>query len=64
MKDRKDYFLQYKKDNYKRIPLDVTKDFYELIKEHTAERKEPINHFIKRAIKHQIEDDNKNDSLQ
>lgn len=58
MNDRKDYFIKYKKDNYKRIPLDVTLSEYEKIKEHTTTTNEPVNTFIKRAIKETMERDN------
>ena len=60
MNDRKDYFLKYKKENYKRIPLDVTLLQYESIKDHTEQTKESVNGFIKRAINETIERDNTN----
>lgn len=60
MSDRKDYFIKYKKENYKRIPLDVTLSDYEKIKEHAGKTKEPVNTFIKRAINETMERDNNN----
>lgn len=58
MKNRTDYFTKYKKENYKRIPLEVSKDKYEQIKEHAAANNETVNGFIKRAIDETIEHDN------
>ena len=60
MSDRKEYFLKYKKDNYKRIPLDVTKEYYEQIKIHAESMNESVNGFIKRAISECIKNDTKN----
>ncbi|SFB86763.1 hypothetical protein [Butyrivibrio sp. YAB3001] len=50
MPNRNEYLNKYKKENYKRIPLDVTTDKYEKIKNHAANRSESVNGFIKRAI--------------
>lgn len=57
MSDRKDYLLQYKKDNYKRIPLDVTIEKYNQIKKHSEDMHETVNGFIKRAIDETMERD-------
>lgn len=54
MADRKDYFNKYKKENYKRIPLDVRPEEYENIKNHAASKDESVNGFIKRAINETI----------
>ncbi len=59
MTDRKEYLINYKKDNYKRVPLDLTKKKYEQIKSHTETTGETVNGFIKRAIDETIENDNK-----
>lgn len=59
MTDRKEYLINYKKDNYKRVPLDLTKMKYEQIKSHTEKTGETVNGFIKRAIDETIENDNK-----
>ena len=59
MSDRNEYFRKYKKDNYKRIPLDVTKNFYEQIKLHAESMHESVNGFIKRAINECIKNDTK-----
>ena len=58
MPNRNDYFLKYKKDNYKRVPLDLTIKDYETLKQHTEQTKESVNGFIKRAISETIERDN------
>ena len=57
--DRKEYLLQYAKDKYKRIPLDVKISDYEAIKTHAEQMNESINGFIKRAIAECIANDNK-----
>ena len=59
MFDRTEYNRKYRKEKLKRIPLNVTWDFYEKIKNHTEETKESVNGFIKRAINEAIENDKK-----
>ncbi len=49
---------KYKRENYKRIPLDVPKADYETIKSHSAARGESVNGFVKRAISETMERDN------
>lgn len=56
--NRNEYFTNYKKENYKRIPLDVSKEKYEQIKDHATNTKETVNGFIKRAIDETMERDN------
>ena len=56
--NKKKYNIQYTKNNYKRIPLDVQKETYETIKEHSQKHGESVNGFIKRAITETIERDN------
>ena len=58
MEKRKNYLLNYKKENYKRIPLDINKDEYEKIKTHAIASDGSVNGFIKRAIKETMERDN------
>lgn len=58
MSDRKEYFINYKKEKLKRIPLDVPKEFYNKIKSHTETTSETVNGFIKRAIEETIKRDN------
>lgn len=59
MFDRTEYNKNYRKEKIKRIPLNVSIEFYEKIKEHTEKTKEPVNTFIKRAINETMERDNK-----
>lgn len=54
---KKQYDIQYAKQNLKRIPLDVPKTIYEEIKAHAEARNESINGFIKRAISEAMERD-------
>lgn len=55
---KKEYIAHYKKEHLKRIPLDVTKDKADQIKEHASKHSESVNGFIKRAIDETIERDN------
>ena len=58
--DKKEYHNTYAKEKLKRIPLDVTKEKYEEIKDHASKHSESINGFIKRAIDETMEKDNDN----
>ena len=58
---KKQYDIQYAKENLKRIPLDVPKATYEQIKVHAEAHSESVNGFIKRAINKTMELDNKED---
>lgn len=58
---KKQYDMQYAKENLKRIPLDVPKATYEQIKAHAEAHSESVNGFIKRAINKTMELDNKED---
>ena len=55
--DKKDYHNIYAKEKLKRIPLDVTKEKYDEIKEYASKHSESINGFIKRAIDETMEKD-------
>lgn len=44
------YINQYKKDNLKRIPLEVSKEKYEQIKAASESCGETVNGYIKKAI--------------
>lgn len=58
---KKQYDIQYAKENLKRIPLDVPKATYEQIKAHAEAHSESVNGFIKRAINKTMELDSKED---
>lgn len=58
---KKQYDIQYAKENLKRIPLDVPKATYEQIKAHAEAHSESVNGFIKRAINDTMKQDNKKD---
>ena len=52
--------MKYAKEKLKRIPLDVTKEKYDEIKDHCEQMQEKsINGFIKRAIDEAMERDKK-----
>lgn len=55
---QKNYAYKYKDNHIKRIPLDVQKETYEQIKEHSQKTGESVNGFIKRAITETMERDN------
>lgn len=55
---KREYIAQYKKEKLKRIPLEVTLDKYDEIKQHADSRSESVNGFIKRAIDQTIKEDN------
>lgn len=48
---------KYKQAKYKRIPLDVTKDYYETIKAAADAAKCSVNGYIKTAIQERLERD-------
>ena len=47
---KKQYDMQYAKDNLKRIPLDVRLEKYTEIKKHADTKGESVNGYIKKAI--------------
>lgn len=57
VKTRSEINMEYAKRSLKRIPLDVQKDQYEIIKNHAKEQGETVNGFIKRAINETMERD-------
>lgn len=57
---RKESMYKYARENLKRVPLDIPKEQYELIKNHALTRGESVNGFIKRAIIEAIERDTAN----
>ena len=57
----KDYTIKYAKQNLKRIPFDVQKEYYEtVLKPHADFLGMSVNGFIKQAIQEKIERDQKN----
>lgn len=54
---KKQYNIEYKKNNLKRVPLDLPVRMYEDVKEHAQKKSESVNGFIKRAIKETMERD-------
>ena len=56
LENKKKYSIEYAKQNYKRIPLDVTIDKYNQIKETASKTGDTVNGFIKKAIDERIND--------
>ena len=56
-KTKAEYDMNYAKEKLKRIPLDISKEQYEIIKEHAAKYDKSVNGFIKRAISETMERD-------
>ena len=54
-KAQREATAKYKAKAYKRIPLDVKIEEYEALKDYTERTGEPINGFIRRIIKENIE---------
>lgn len=54
-KTRSEINMEYAKRSLKRIPLDVQKEHYEIIKDHAESQGETVNGFIKRAINETME---------
>ena len=45
---------KYKNENIKRVPLDMQKDEYMLLKDAADQCGEKVNEFIKKAIRHRL----------
>lgn len=54
MKDRKEYYLTYKKSNYRRVPLDLRIQAYDVLKAHAESTGQTVNGFIKKAIANEL----------
>lgn len=50
LENKKAYTKEYKKNNYKRVPLDLKMDKYEELKEHSQKVGETVNGYIKKSI--------------
>ena len=55
MENRTKYYNDYKKQNYKRVSLELKKDAYEQLQAAAAAAGEPVNAYIKRAIAARME---------
>lgn len=53
--DRKEYLYKYHKEKLKRVPLDVTIEKYEEIKQASDQAGESVNGYIKKAINQRLE---------
>ena len=56
LENKKAYTMNYKKKNYKRVPLDLSIDKYDKVKERSQELGETVNGFIKKAIDNRLND--------
>lgn len=54
MFDKKEYNLKYKKENLKRVPLDLKKEKFEELKEIAEKNGYSVNGFIKESIQEKI----------
>ena len=57
--ERKEYLYKYQKQKLKRIPLDVTKEFYEEIALKANSCGMSVNGYIKQAINEKMEQEGK-----
>lgn len=55
---KKKYNAQYKKDHFKRIPLEVQNEKYDQIKTAADKVNESVNGYIKKAVEMRIESEN------
>lgn len=53
--NKKKYVAQYKKENMKRVPLDMPIHEYEEMKAYVTARGETVNGFIKRLVREAME---------
>lgn len=53
--NRTEYMLRYQKEKLKRVPLDLTKEKYQELKEAASRAGSSVNGFIKAAIDEKIE---------
>lgn len=51
------YDLEYAKEHYKRIPLDVTHESYNQIQTAATSKGETVNGYIKKAIQNRLDTD-------
>lgn len=49
------YNINYTKDHYKRVPLDLTFEKYDAVKAAAQAAGEPVNRYIKNAIDRRLE---------
>jgi len=54
--------IKYKKNNIKRVPLDMQLDFYDRIKSVAESLGMPVNTYIKNSIMAQLDKDDPQDS--
>ena len=57
--DRRARFEQYRKENIKRVPLDMKRYQYERIKAHAVLEGIPVNRYIKEAIEARMDKEDK-----
>ena len=53
--NKKQYSIKYAKANYKRVPLDLRKEFYEYLKGRAEQEGKTVNGFIREAIDEKCE---------
>ena len=58
-RNKQAYIIKYAKDHYKRVPLDLTKDKYEQVKNAADHAGESVNGYIKTAVEQRIQRESK-----
>lgn len=58
--NKKKYNDQYKRDHFKRIPLDVQKEKYDQIKAAADKANESVNGYIKKAVDMRMDSESDN----
>lgn len=58
--DKTAYMREYNKKKIKRVPFNIPKEEYEVIKAYADSHEESVNGFIKRAIRETMERDKHN----
>ncbi|MBR3276092.1 MAG: hypothetical protein IKG08_05735 [Eubacterium sp.] len=53
--NKQGYFAEYRKQNLKRVPLDLTKEKYQEVKDAAERSGSSVNGYIKTAIDEKIE---------
>lgn len=56
-KNKNKYIMEYAKEKYKRVPLDLKQDYYDAVKAFLDQKKIPVNTYIKKALNEKLVQD-------